>query len=222
MGVRIIIYLCFVCYFLQHMFYPIFDETFGLSYIGNDLFSSLQLISYGFLHVDISHICINLIVFYIFGTKIDSALGCKNFIFLFLFSVLGGSLFQTAYLMFNMQSLTNSVFPVYDSIDPVADFVFMVDYGLDAMNLFIKKTIGASAGAFGCVTAFTILFPKERLQFFLLPISISARWFAVTYVAIEIYNTFFANDSNIAHFAHLGGALFGLSLALYWRKQFNI
>ena len=222
MGVRIIIYICFVSYYLQHMFYPTFGEIFGLSYIGNDLFNPLQLLSYGFLHADISHICINLLVIYIFGTKINTMFGDNNFLMLFLFSVLGGSIFQSLYLMYNIQSLTGTFFPIHDITDPIADFAFMVEYKYEAMNLFITKTIGASAGAFGCVTAFTILFPKDRLQFFLLPISISARWFAITYLIIEIYNTFYANDSSIAHFAHLGGALFGFIMALYWKKKFNI
>ena len=222
MGVRLVIYLCFLCYFLQYTNYPFFDEVFGLSYIGNHLFSPLQLVSYGFLHVDIFHIGINLIVITLFGTKIDQLLGTKNFLFLFLMTVFGGAMFQTIYNMIIMNNLVGTPFPNESIGDVTSNFEFMVQYGAEAMNVFFAKTLGASAGSFGCLVAFTILFPRDRLHLFFLPISISARLFAILYILLELYNAFYGTPSNIAHFAHLGGAVFGLIIGLHWKKHFNI
>jgi len=222
MGVRLIIYTCFLCYLFQHISHPTFDEVFGLSYIGNFLFSPLQLISYGFLHADIFHIAINLIVIVLFGTKIDTLLGTKNFLFLFLMTVFGGAMFQTLYNMVLMNNLIGTPFPNESIGDATSNFEFMTIYGTDAMNLFFSKTLGASAGSFGCLVAFTILFPRDRLHFFFLPISISARLFVILYIILEVYNGFYGPPTNIAHFAHLGGAVFGLIIGLHWKKYFNI
>lgn len=80
-------------------------------------------------------------------------------------------------------------------------------------------TIGASGAVFGILLAFGMLFPNTRLMLLFPPIPIKAKWFVIGYGLIE----FFAGVSNrsgdnVAHFAHLGGMVFGLILILYWRK----
>lgn len=222
MGIRVIFYLCFLCYLFQHIYYPSFDNFFGLAYLGNDRFRLFQLVTYGFLHVDFFHLIVNLFIIFIFGDKISQVFGFKNFMSLFLVCLIGGSLFQTLNNLILIKSLTGSFFPINNVGDPLSRFIFRIDYGIDAMSTYYSNTIGASAAAFGLMVAFTILFPRDRLYFFLLPFSFSARLFAIIYVGIEIYNLFYSVDSNIAHSAHLGGALFGLLVALVWRKQLSI
>jgi membrane associated rhomboid family serine protease len=84
--------------------------------------------------------------------------------------------------------------------------------------LNIPVVIGASGAIFGLLLAFGMLFPNSLLYvYFLLPIK--AKWFVIIYGAIELVSGFFDLGGNVAHFAHLGGMLFGLILILYWRKQ---
>ena len=65
--------------------------------------------------------------------------------------------------------------------------------------------------------AFGMMFPNERIYlYFLMPIK--AKWFVIGYALIELYEGFFRAD-NVAHFAHLGGMLFGLILILLWRRH---
>ena len=90
-----------------------------------------------------------------------------------------------------------------------------------AMSLIFKMpmvpTVGASGAVYGILLAFGMMFPNERIYlYFLMPIK--AKWFVIGYAAIELFEGFFRAD-NIAHFAHLGGMLFGLILILLWRHK---
>lgn len=81
-------------------------------------------------------------------------------------------------------------------------------------------TIGASGAVFGILLAFGMLFPNTELFIMFLPIPIKAKYFVLGYGAIELFFGIqnFAGD-NVAHFAHLGGMLFGYFLIRYWRKH---
>ena len=82
-----------------------------------------------------------------------------------------------------------------------------------------KVVIGASAGVFGCMIAYTNLFPKARLSLpFLSSFSISARLLVLLYILNEIYFIVYNPIENVAHFAHLGGALGGLLVSFIWKR----
>lgn len=93
--------------------------------------------------------------------------------------------------------------------------------GAGLLNLLIPGwsiTVGASGAVYGILLAFGMMFPNERIYlYFLLPIK--AKWFVIGYAAIELFEGVFRSYDGIAHFAHLGGMLFGLLLILYWRKH---
>ena len=81
-------------------------------------------------------------------------------------------------------------------------------------------TIGASGAVFGILLAFGMLFPNTELYLMFIPIPIKAKYFVLLYGAAELF--FGLQNSvgdNVAHFAHLGGMLFGFFLILYWRKH---
>jgi len=83
-------------------------------------------------------------------------------------------------------------------------------------------TVGASGAVFGVLLAFGMLFPNTELMLLIPPIPIKAKWFVMIYGGIELWLGLTQPGSNIAHFAHLGGMLFGIVLILYWRKQKDI
>jgi len=85
-------------------------------------------------------------------------------------------------------------------------------------NLFV--TIGASGAVFGILLAFGMMFPNVPLYLMFIPIPIKAKYFVLLYGLIELTMgvASFRGDS-VAHFAHLGGMLFGYLLIRYWRKK---
>jgi len=222
-GVRIIIWVCAIFYLLQHMYFPLVDNLFGLAYIGNDNFRIFQFATYGFLHSDMYHIFVNMLMLVIFGSRIEYALGIKNFLVLFILTVICGGITQTAANMVALYNITGTMFPTDTPSDLFSHIKISIEHGKeyvhDFANIFNRVTIGASAGVFGCMLAFTCLFPRQRLGLPLLPISISARMLIVIYVASELYMVLYSPTPQIAHHAHLGGAAAGLLLALWWKRS---
>jgi membrane associated rhomboid family serine protease len=85
-------------------------------------------------------------------------------------------------------------------------------------------TIGASGAVFGLLIAFAMMFPEAELMLIFLPIPIKAKYFVPIYALAELFfGVAGFKWDNVAHFAHLGGALFGFLLVKYWKsKQFRI
>lgn len=96
---------------------------------------------------------------------------------------------------------------------------YMQIYRADFLNTPV--VVGASGSVFGILLAFGMLFPNTMLYIYF-AIPIKAKWFVVLYGAIELFSGI-ANSptDNVAHFAHLGGMLFGIILILYWKKKSN-
>lgn len=93
---------------------------------------------------------------------------------------------------------------------------FLVDYREYYLNL--PNVIGASGAVFGILLAFGMLFPNTLIFiYFLFPIK--AKYFVIIYGLIELFYGFTGEESNVAHFAHLGGMIFGFFLILYWKKR---
>ncbi|MDR9435366.1 MAG: rhomboid family intramembrane serine protease [Thiohalophilus sp.] len=83
----------------------------------------------------------------------------------------------------------------------------------------VYPTIGASGGVFGLLLAFGLTFPNEKLMLLFPPVAMSAKWFVLIYGAVELYFGVTGSFAGVAHFAHLGGMLFGYLLIRYWRSH---
>ncbi len=104
-----------------------------------------------------------------------------------------------------------------------------VDYAAISYDAFLQTykeriigipTVGASGAVYGILLAFGMMFPNERINlYFLFPVK--AKWFVAGYAVIELVTGILGTNDGIAHFAHLGGMLFGLLLILYWRKKWS-
>lgn len=217
-GIRCLIWVCALTYLFQHIYHPNIDYTFGLSYIGSPNFDTIQLLTYGFLHGDVYHILVNMIMLIIFGSRIEIMFGARNLILLFMFSTILGGIVETCSTGYNIYQISGTLFPIYPEtfFDQVA---LSMEYGTNYLSELNKLVIGASAGVFGCMVAFTCLFPTARLSFPFFPkLSISARLIILIYVINEIYFIVYSPMQNVAHYAHLGGAIGGLVIALLWKR----
>jgi membrane associated rhomboid family serine protease len=107
-----------------------------------------------------------------------------------------------------------------------AVYYFICVIGAGLMQLLVSSqgeniypTVGASGGVFGLLLAFGMFFPREKLILIFPPIPMEARWFVIGFGAIELWFGITGTAEGIAHFAHLGGMLFGFILILYWKKH---
>ena len=188
-------------------------ELFGLHFFLADDFHIYQLVTYLFLHADFSHIFFNMFSLWMFGRIIEQTMGYKRFLLYYFVCGIGAGICQEFWqlgeylvLGFNHYEWVNTGSETLKNLIPMGE----------ALNMW--TTIGASGACYGVLLAFGMTFPNERIMLLIPPIPLKAKYFIVGYAAIELFSAFFTNG-NTAHFAHLGGMLFGLLLILYWRKQ---
>lgn len=217
-AVRCILWATVLIFALQTFYYPMVDETFALSYVGSENFAPYQLITYSFLHADFWHLFFNMFLIVIFGMVLERLWGVKRFLIFYAVTAIGAALIHMGVNMYEIYQLTGTPFPEVDETTAFARYIWGLDDNGEMLGTFLSKTIGASGAVFGVLVAFAYLFPREKLYFLLVPIPIPAKWLVIGYVALEVYLAFYGSpNDNIAHFAHLGGGLFGFLLARWWK-----
>jgi len=149
-----------------------------------------QLVSYGFMHGGIGHLLFNMLALVMFGAPLEQTWGQRRFLAYFLVCVAGAGLCQLLVVTWSLQS-----------------------HGV------LVPTIGASGGVFGLLLAYGLLFPNHRVMLLFPPIPMKARTLVIVYGVISLLFGVSGTQSGVAHFAHLGGMLFGWLMIRYWRGQ---
>lgn len=187
------------------------SDLLGLHYIDSPEFKPFQIFTYQFVHdlTDPFHLLLNMFGLYIFGSRLEQVWGEKKFLFFYLFCVAGSAIFIFIVDALKVYNDTGFLMP-RNKIDEISMSVYQI---------YNKVTIGASGAIMGLMAAFAMLFPNTEFYLMFIPVPIKAKYLAIGYGIIEIYLGF-ANQYNdhIAHFAHVGGLLFGFLLVLYWNK----
>lgn len=173
----------------------------GLHYWESTNFYPSQLVTYMFLHGSFEHFFFNMFALWMFGRTIEYDLGSKRFLTYYMITGIGAGVLNLVANYFEISYLAQS----YNMTSYIQDLT----------------TIGASGAIFGVLLAFGMIHPNERLLLLFPPIPIKAKYFVMMYGALELVLGFTSNG-NIAHFAHLGGMLFGFILLKYWKAKHKI
>ena len=202
-------------------------EYLGLHFILSDRFNAAQLITYMFMHGGFLHLFFNMFAVWMFGRILEQIWGPKRFLFYYLVCGVGAGLIQEAVTGIHYYTLQAGLSP--EMVEAVLNKgskalqqnMNFVNPVMGNLNLTLNSsTVGASGAVYGILLAFGMLFPNERMFIFPLPMPIKAKWFVIGYAVIELYAGLANNAAdNVAHFAHLGGMIFGFFLILYWKKN---
>ena len=138
-------------------------------------------------------------------------MGPKRFLTYYMVCGIGAGLVQEV-VQYAEYALTLSN---YEGVNTGLAIIPMAEY------LNMMTTVGASGSVFGILLAFGMLFPNSEMFVFPLPFPIKAKFFVIGYAVIELLSGLGASGDGIAHFAHLGGMIFGFFLIMYWRKKNN-
>jgi len=197
----------------------------GLHYFQSDLFYPHQLLTYMFMHGDIGHIVFNMFALWMFGSTIENYWGSKRFLIYYLLTGIGAGLTQEVVCAIRINEVISQMTP--ETIELIKEQGLSLlqeqkNYTNSIMrnyNLLLNSvTVGASGSVYGLLLAFGMMFPNSRIYvYFLFPIK--AKWFVVLFGALELYLGFSGTNDGVAHFAHLGGMIFGLILILMWKKR---
>lgn len=209
-NLLIINVLCFFGMLVAKRYGIDVENLLGLHFFLASDFNLSQLISYMFMHANFQHIFFNMFAVWMFGRVLEQVWGPKRFLTYYLICGIGAGLIQelVQYLEYAF-SLSN-----YDSVNlGIAGGIIPMEEYLNMMT-----TVGASGAVYGILLAFGMLFPNSQMFIFPLPFPIKAKYFVIGYAVLELFLGLGGGDG-VAHFAHLGGMLFGLILIIYWRKK---
>ncbi|MBS1935498.1 MAG: rhomboid family intramembrane serine protease, partial [Bacteroidetes bacterium] len=174
-------------------------------------FKPHQLITYLFLHGGWDHLIFNMFALWMFGSILENVWGAKRFLIFYVLCGLGSAVAHLAVLYAEMS-------PVMDAFhsmptDQQQEILYSPEFRVN------EATLGASGAVFGCLAAFGYLFPNSLIYlYFFVPIK--AKWFVLIYAGMELFlGVRNSAGDNVAHWAHLGGAVVGLILVYIWNKK---
>ena len=170
---------------------PFMMSTFALFYPTLPYFRWWQIVTHMFMHGGFWHIFFNLYTLYMFGSVVEEIIGSRKFLIYYFVCGLGA-----AGLHLGVEAIQVHFFAA--SLPPV---------------------VGASGAIYGLLIAFAMLFPESRLTLIFPPVTMKARTMVIVFAAIELFTGITGIADGIAHFAHLGGMLFGWLLIRYWRAK---
>lgn len=189
----------------------LFSDTFALHTFQSPLFKPWQMITHIFMHGDLGHIFFNMYALWMFGSILENVWGPKRFITFYLVCGIGAALLHMTALYFE----TEPIIQEFKALSGEQQIIISDRF----YKIIGSPTVGASGAVFGCLAAFGYLFPNTSLYLIFIPIPIKAKWFVIFYAAAELFMAVrnSAGD-NVAHFAHLGGALVGFLLVFFWNR----
>lgn len=219
---------------LAEILVPGFSETLvdrlGLHMIGSSLFNPAQIFTYMFLHSPSSplHILFNMFTLWMFGRILEQVWGSRRFLVFYIVCGVGAGLVQQGVWELSWKSdyidgiarlnglTTAHMRQIVDAAVATGDPKW-----IEAMADFksMMCTIGASGAIYGILLGFAFTFPDMPLYLFFIPVPIKAKYMVIGYGVLEFFLGVSGSVTSVAHFAHLGGMIFGIILLLYWKKN---
>ncbi len=186
------------------------NQLLGLHFIKASEFRIYQLFTYMFMHANLTHIFFNLFMFWMFGRTMENIWGPRRFLLFYLVCGLGAGFMQEVVQLctYYIEGLN-----AYRFVD--------TGYGSISMDEYLNAwtTVGASGAVYGILLGFGMTFPNERILLLIPPIPIKAKYMVIASAVIELLLGMSSQGDNVAHFAHLGGMLFGWLLIRHWRNE---
>lgn len=197
-------------------------DWLGLYFPASEKFLPVQLVTHMFMHGNFGHIFSNMLMLWFLGSAMENYWGSQRFLIYYMLTGFGASFMQ---LGVNALTYMNTLNELGLSFSDVNNAVINSTYarGLisasqDLYRMEYVPMVGASGAVFGVLLAFGMTFPNQYIYLnFFFPIK--AKYFVIGYGLLELYNGFSTSGSGIAHFAHLGGMLFGYFLIKKWRRN---
>ena len=186
------------------------ENLFALHDVHSVYFRPHQLVTHLFMHGSLGHIFFNMFALWMFGNVLENYWGAKRFLIFYMACGLGAGMLHLGVLYYE----NVPIMQMFHSLPAIQQEELLYSPNFK-VNI---ATVGASGAVFGCLAAFGYLFPNSLIYlYFFIPIK--AKWFVLMYAAMEFFmGVRNSAGDNVAHWAHLGGALVGFLLVLYWNK----
>ncbi len=213
-------------------------EKMALFYPANSNFGFWQFVSHMFMHGGVMHILFNMYALWAFGSPLEAMWGRNKFLFFYFAAGLGAGLLYTLVNYYQFNNIYNQLLATGISTEDIQNILETGKYNTLLENsiskaklsefyqIFHTPAVGASGAIYGVLVAFAFKYPNVELMLIFVPIPIKAKYFIPAIVALDLFSglTGFSifgafGGGGIAHFAHVGGALIGYLLMLYFQKN---
>lgn len=182
------------------------NDLFALHHYKSEEFRPYQVVTHMFMHGGFFHLLFNMLALWMFGSVVERVWGPKRFLTFYLVCGLAAALTQMGSYVFD-----------YWQIDHMLLSAEMEMQYQQSMRM--ACTVGASGAIMGVLAAFGYLFPNTELFIMPIPFPVKAKWAIIGIIALDVFGGISrVPGDNIAHFAHVGGAVTGFLLVLYWNK----
>lgn len=206
-------------------------KLFSLFYFENPNFHFWQPVSHMFMHGGFFHILFNMYALWAFGSPLEMRWGRNKFLFFYFSAGLGAALIHTLVNYYHVQSGVDALMNAGLNHGQIMNILTTGSYNTNILNAVSAETIqstynafntpavGASGAIYGVLVAFGMMFPNIELMLIFLPIPIKAKYFIPLIILGDLVFGLTGAQSGVAHWAHIGGALFGFIMAYYWKKN---
>ena len=193
-------------------------KILGLHQFQSPDFRPHQLITHLFMHGNFTHLFFNMFALWMFGKILENVWGPKRFLIYYMITGIGAASIHLLISQYQIISISNQI-PEMVNLAIEGRYNPSIPISKKLTQLIITPTVGASGAVFGLLLAFGMLFPNALLYLYF-AIPIKAKYFVIGYGLIELYAGISNNPAdNVAHFAHLGGMIFGFFLIKYWKND---
>ena len=209
-------------------------QLFSLWFFQNDNFGIWQVVTHMFMHGSFMHILFNMYALWAFGSPIEQMLGKSKFIFFYFSCGIGAAIIHSLVNYYHVESGYNALLEAGMNPGNIQQLLETGQYNTSILDVVSKDTlegmftayntpaVGASGAIYGVLVAFGMLFPNVELFLLFVPVPIKAKIFIPILIAIDLFSGvtgYSLFGGGIAHFAHVGGALFGFIMMWYWKKN---
>jgi membrane associated rhomboid family serine protease len=230
-AVNIIIAINVVMFFFHSSYPGGLNNALALHFPQNEKFAAWQFISHMFMHGSLMHLLFNMYALWLFGTHLEKIWGKSRFLIFYFACGLGAAAIYTAINSFQFNEiyslLTDTGLSSYDinamiqqkSYPPA---VLTAEQASKLMSIYYVPVVGASGAIYGILVAYAFIFPNNTLMLIFLPYPIKAKYFVPALIGLDLFSGVTGISifgGGIAHFAHVGGAIIGFLLMVYWRKK---
>ena len=223
-----IILVCVIAYFLKSQMFKTGFSGYELFYFENPDFQLFQLITHMFMHGSTTHLFFNMFGLWMFGNSVEQIWGHKKFlIFYFLCGFGAASIYlATNYFQFHqiITPMIEAGIPSTKLYEVFASSQYLANFPSSekASIIFGAPVVGASGALYGVLVAFAFIFPNHKIMLIFLPFPVAAKYFVPFLLALDLLSEFTGFSifgMNIAHTAHIGGAVTAIILLLTVMKR---
>jgi membrane associated rhomboid family serine protease len=201
---------------LAMTFFPGLYQYVSLYYFSNEMFRPWQIVTHMFTHANLMHLFFNMFSLYMFGSVLERVLGAKRFLTFYLLTGFGGAFLYGLVNVLHVYFLSGEFW--ISNLEMINQLAIPLSDKQEIANIIFTPMVGASGAVFGVLIGFAFFFPDTQLMLIFPPIPIKAKVLVAILIVYELWSGY-QQQGNIAHFAHLGGALFGYLILKSWKRR---